>query len=83
MTMNTTVRVDDTKEKMNECTSMPDSQGTKNTAARSLKSVSNRSHRSNASYKSRKSNQNMCTNDFVVVGGGGLATIDISLPRQK
>ena len=70
---------------MNYCPSIPVSEGTQKTnTIRSIKSASNRSRKSTTrSIASKKSNLNMCTNDFVVVGGGGLDTIDINLPRQK
>ena len=80
--------IDLTKKKMNECPSLPDSAGTQKTTVRSMKSVSQRSKRGSAqSYGSRKSNRtsqrNVCTNDFVVVGGVGLDSIDINFPKQK
>ena len=70
---------------MNECPSMPVSDATANSkTVRSIKSTSNRSRKSATakSITSRKSNANVCSNDFVVVGGG-IGTIDIALPRQK
>ena len=74
----------DRSKRIHKDESMPDSHASQRTGVRSFKSASNRSHKASIkSFNSKRSNMNTCTNNFVVVGGGGLDSIDINLPNYR